>query len=89
MTNFGLFQTDRVCNNNFKLNENGRKFSKRKENTVGKGKIANNEQFLLLLQYSIKRLVLHTHKNLQSLFGKGLTLSQTSPGFYVSAVQVF
>ena len=23
------------------------------------------------------------------LYGKGLTLSQTSPGFYVSAVQVF
>ena len=35
-----------------------------------------------------KRLVLQTHKN-QGLFGKGLILSQTSPGFYMSTVQVF
>ena len=30
-----------------RLNENGRKFSKRVENTVGKGEIARYEQFLL------------------------------------------
>ena len=35
MTNFTLFQTERVCN--FKCHENGRKFSKSLENTVGKG----------------------------------------------------
>ena len=32
---------------NFETNENDRKFSKRVENTVGKGGIASNEQFLL------------------------------------------
>ena len=32
---------------NFKFNENGGKFSKRLENTVGKGEIARFEQFLL------------------------------------------
>ena len=31
----------------FKFNENGRKFSKRVENTVGKGDIARYQQFLL------------------------------------------
>ena len=34
----------------FKFDENGRKFSKRVENTVGKGQIASNEQFLLFPQ---------------------------------------
>ena len=35
---------------NFKFNENGRKFSKPIENTVGKGEIARYEQFLLFPQ---------------------------------------
>ena len=35
------------ANDNFKFDENGRKFSKRVENTVGKGEIALYEQFLL------------------------------------------
>ena len=35
---------------NFKFDENGRKFSKWEENTVGKGKIAHYEQFLLFPQ---------------------------------------
>ena len=34
----------------FKFNENSRKFSKRVENTVGKGEIARYEQFLLFPQ---------------------------------------
>ena len=46
MTNFRLFQPDRICSRQF-YNENGRKFSKRVENTVGKGEIAHYEQFLL------------------------------------------
>ena len=33
--------------NNRKFDENGRKLSKRIDNTIGKGEIANNEQFLL------------------------------------------
>ena len=35
------------ANNNFKLDENGRTFSKRAENTVEKGENACHEQFLL------------------------------------------
>ena len=35
---------------NFKFDENGRKFSKRVENTVGKEEIARSEQFLLFPQ---------------------------------------
>ena len=37
-------------NDNFKLDENGRKSSKPVENTVGKGEIARYEQFLLFPQ---------------------------------------
>ena len=36
------------ADDNFKFDENGRKFLKRVENTVGKGEIARYEQFLLL-----------------------------------------
>ena len=35
---------------NFRFDENNRIFSKRVENTVGKGEIARNEQFLLFPQ---------------------------------------
>ena len=38
------------ADNNFKFDENGRKFSKWVENTVGKGEIAHYEQFLLFAQ---------------------------------------
>ena len=37
----------KFTDNNFKLHENGEKFSQRVENTVGKGEIARYEQFLL------------------------------------------
>ena len=40
-----------LAEDNFKFDENDRKFSKREENTVGKGEIARHEQFLLFLQY--------------------------------------
>ena len=46
-TNYRPFQTQSVCRRNFKLDENGGKFFKRVENTVGKGEIARCEQFLL------------------------------------------
>ena len=39
-----------LADDNFKFDENGRKFSKRAENTVGKGEIARYEQFLLFPQ---------------------------------------
>ena len=51
--------------------ENGGKFSERVENTVGKGEIARNEQFLLFPRV-FKRLVLWTSKD-KGLFEKGLT----------------
>ena len=38
------------ADDNFKFDENGRKLSKRVENTVGKGEIACSEQFLLFPQ---------------------------------------
>ena len=39
-----------VAEDNFEFDENGRKCSKRAENTVGKGEIARHEQFLLFSQ---------------------------------------
>ena len=47
MTNFRLKE---FADDNFKFDENGRKLSKRVENTVGKGEIAPYEQFLLFPQ---------------------------------------
>ena len=44
------FPNDNFADNNFKFDENGRKFFKRVENTVGKGEIAHYEQFLLFPQ---------------------------------------
>ena len=38
------------ADDNFEFNENGRKFSKCVENTVGKGEIPRYEQFLLFPQ---------------------------------------
>ena len=38
------------ANNNFEFHENGREFSNRVENTVGKGEIARYKQFLLFPQ---------------------------------------
>ena len=47
MTNCSFFQTD----DKFKFLENGKKFFKRIENTLGKGEIAPYEQFLLFPQF--------------------------------------
>ena len=61
---------DEFADDNFELDENGREFSKRVENTVGKGEIARYEQFLLFPQ-CFQILVLQTRKD-QGLFWKGL-----------------
>ena len=50
MTTFRRFQTEKVCRRQFRFDENGRKLSKRVENTVGKGEIARYEHFLLFPQ---------------------------------------
>ena len=56
MTNFRRFQLKEFAEDNFKFEENGRKFFKWLENTVGKGEIAHYEQFLLFLQCFSKDL---------------------------------
>ena len=45
------------ADDNFKLDENGRKLTKQEENTVGKGEIARHEQFLLFPHYFQKACV--------------------------------
>ena len=72
MKNFRLSLLKEFAEDNSKCDENGRRFSKQVENTVGKGEIARWEQFSFF--HSVfKRLVLQTCKN-QGLFWKGLTL---------------
>ena len=75
-----LFPNDKIldssklkefADDNFKFDENGRKFLKPVENTVGKGEIARDEQFLLFPAVFSKELILQTRKN-QGLFEKGL-----------------
>ena len=66
-TNLRLFQTDfskleEFADDNFKFDENGRKFSKRIENTVGKGAIAHYVQFLLFPQLFQKTCTANTQK---------------------------
>ena len=69
-TKFHSLQMREFADDNFKFDNTGRKYSKWVENTVGKGEIAHNKQFLLFL-IVFKNLVLHTRKH-QGLFGKGL-----------------
>ena len=61
------------------------------ENILGKGENAGNQHFLhfpkCFQPYPTQISVFHPH--LFCLLQMLLTLSQTSPGFYVSAVQVF
>ena len=63
MTSFRIFQAERVCRRQFqKIDENSKKFSKLVENTVGKGKIARYEQFLLFPQCFQKTSTADTKK---------------------------
>ena len=50
MTNFRFYKLKQFADDNLKFDENGREFSERVENTVGKGEIARYEQFLLFQQ---------------------------------------
>ena len=58
------------ADDNFRFDENDRKFSKKKKKPVGKGEIARCEQFLLFPQ-CFQRLVLQTRKS-HGLSGKEL-----------------
>ena len=49
-TNFRLPKLKVFAEDNFKFDENSRKFSKRVENTVRKGEFAHQEQFLFFPQ---------------------------------------
>ena len=49
-TNLDSSKLIQFADDNLKFDENGRKLSKRVENTVGKGEIARYEQFLLFPQ---------------------------------------
>ena len=60
------------ADDNFEVGEDGRKFSRWVENTVGKGEIACDEQFLLFPQ-CFQKTCTSNSKN-QGFFGKGLLL---------------
>ena len=75
------------ADDNFKFEKNGRKLSKRIENTVGKGEIAHYKQFLLYSQCFRKACFPGV--------SKGVTVWEwvnpfpNKPCFYMSAIQVF
>ena len=70
MINLDSSKLKEMADDNFKFGQNSRKFSKREENTVGKGEIAHLEQFLFL--HSVfKRLVPQTCKKKKGFSGKG------------------
>ena len=48
--NSGSFKIEKFADDNFKFVQNGRKLSKRVENTLGNGEIAHYKQFLLFPQ---------------------------------------
>ena len=56
--------------NNLKIDENGRKFLKPVENTVGKGEIARYEQFLLFSTMFSKDFY-GKHAKTRACLGKG------------------
>ena len=58
------------ADNNFKFNENDRKFSKWVEKTAGKGEIARYKQFLLFPQCFQKTCTANSLKT-RAYFGKG------------------
>ena len=69
-TNFRLPNQKEYVDENSKFDENGRKFFRRVENTVGKGKLLITSNFSF--SYSVfKRLLLQTCKK-KGLYGKGL-----------------
>ena len=63
------------ADNNFKFDENVKKFPKRVKNAVGKEEIAFYEQFLLLQKYFcnsiFKRLMYCRHIKIRACLGKG------------------
>ena len=79
---------EEFADENFRFAENCRKLSKRVENTVEKGEIARYVNFFPIAS---SKVFYCRHLKTRACLGKGnwLTVSQSSLGFYVSAVQVF
>ena len=50
MTTLDFSKMKEFADDNLRFDENGRQFSKKLQNTVGKGEIAHYEQFLLFPQ---------------------------------------
>ena len=67
-TNFRLYQTERVCRRKFY--ENSKKSPKRVENTVGKGEIACDEQFLFFSTVFLKDVSLRAISPFPTMFSK-------------------
>ena len=68
-SSFRLYQTER--DDNFKFDENARKFYKLVENTEGNGEIARYEQFLLLPSVFSKEDLPCRHIKTKACLGKG------------------
>ena len=66
----GAYKLKKLADNNFKLNENARKFSKQAENTVGKGEIAHYEQISPFPTVFSKDLYCR-HVKIRACLGKG------------------
>ena len=59
-----------IADDNFKHDENDRKFSKREENNAGKGEIARHEQFLLFPP-CFQKTCMCRHVKTRACLGKG------------------
>ena len=68
---FNSSKLKEFADDNFKVDENGAKFSKQIKNTVGKGEIACYKQFLLFPQY----------------FQKTCTEDTENPGLFLERVK--
>ena len=75
------------ADDNFEFDENGRKFSKLVENTVGKGENTRYKQFLFFPR-CFQRLVLQTGEN-YGLFVKGLSFYHTIPTFNDTEKEIY
>ena len=71
MTVLNSSKVKKSADDNFKFDENSRQFSKRVENTLGKGEIARRKEFLLFPQCFQKACFQGFPK--LSLCGKGLS----------------
>ena len=79
-TNFRLFQTERVCRRQFQILQKWQKVIQ-----TGRKHVTSNFSF----SHSVFKRFVSQEPQKVSLCGNRLTCSQTSPGFYVPAVQVF